>query len=164
MLHINIDFNNQEKSAIKPIFLLLHIPKNRQKYPNLATIIIQMYAFLFCISDLAIIIVDEQFFYQQIPTSSFLYSISHERVSPERLFIQNKNISKIKNISTIKNDSKNRELEISSDLNINYFINDKLETIFLIENEYFDYDPGLQNLLNNNKEYKGMKIFKNRDF
>lgn len=84
MLHINIDFSNQEKLSIKPIFLLLHIPKSKQDLPNLSTIIIQIYTFFFCISDLAIVIINEQLFYSQIFSTSFLYSIAQENSSHEQ--------------------------------------------------------------------------------
>ena len=42
-----IELGDKNNFEIKPIFLLLHVPINRQKQPNTAQIILQIYSFLY---------------------------------------------------------------------------------------------------------------------
>ena len=107
---------NTEKNGIKPIFLLLHIPKSKLNLPNLPIIILQIYIFLFYTSDLVIVIVNEDAFYYQIPLTKFVYSIS------QKYKLANNESLNEKILFVIKNESFNYDTEIAYviDNNQNY--------------------------------------------
>lgn len=66
MLNYLIDFNSAEKGSIKPIFLLLHIPKSKSNLTSIRMIVTQIYSFLCTICDLEITILNKNFYLSQI--------------------------------------------------------------------------------------------------
>lgn len=66
MLNFYVDFNNNEKASIKPIFLLLHIPKNFENHPKLRLIVTQMYSFLSTVCDLEVTILNRNLYLEQV--------------------------------------------------------------------------------------------------
>ena len=66
MLNFYIDFKNKRKSSIKPMFLLLHIPKAKESLPNIQNIVFEIYVFLSFVSDLEIVILNKNHYEDQI--------------------------------------------------------------------------------------------------
>ena len=75
MLNYVVDFNGKNKASIKPIFLSLHISKNKENLPNLDIIITQIYSFLFAICDLSIVVLDMNYYKQN--QNSYISILNH---------------------------------------------------------------------------------------
>lgn len=65
LLDYYVDFESKWKSSIKPIFLLLHIPKSKEKLPNLEKIIFEIYSFLTIISDIEVVVLNKNYYEDQ---------------------------------------------------------------------------------------------------
>ena len=84
MLNYSIDFTN--KNSIKPIFLLLHVPKSKENIPNIEIIVTQMYAFLSLISNLKIIILDKNHYVNQIQFIENIFNIIKNYINDLEVF------------------------------------------------------------------------------
>lgn len=101
-LNFIIDFSDKMKSAIKPIFLLLHLPKNKQKLPNISVIVSQIFLFLSFICDLKIVVLNKKKLIDQI---EFIKCIQNKNfVFPEKL-------EKIREESNFSSDESQNEEE-----------------------------------------------------
>lgn len=89
MLNYEVDFNDKRKSSIKPIFLLLHVPKEKEKHPNIKTIIIQIYTFLSLICDIRIAVLDKYFYEIQVQNALQILKLIDENI---KKLIENKKI------------------------------------------------------------------------
>ena len=135
MLHIKMDFENQEKFSIKPIFLILHVPESKLKIPNLSTIIFQIYLYLSCISDLAFVLLNEKTIVEQI---SYFGSIAKIAQEYQNVVVNNAE-------EEVEDGEQNMN-------NINITFN-QLNVIFLIKNESYECNLNMQNLLHNNSNF-----------
>ncbi|KAK8889507.1 hypothetical protein M9Y10_034256 [Tritrichomonas musculus] len=81
MLNFEIDYSDKDKSSIKPIFLLLHVPKEKENLPNIKRIIIQIYTFFSLISDLRITILNKMFFQMQMLTTLTIFNIVDKNIN-----------------------------------------------------------------------------------
>ena len=77
VLSFYVDFLSKEKSSIKPIFLLLHVPKNKRKLHNIKLIIYQIYAFLSFISDIEIVVLNKSYYNDQIELIRTVHNIKN---------------------------------------------------------------------------------------
>lgn len=75
MLNYEVDFIDKEKAAIKPIFLLLHVPEEKENLPNIRSILFQIYSFLSLVSDIRVVILDKTCYNSQIKNMSTLFNI-----------------------------------------------------------------------------------------
>lgn len=76
-LNTTFDFSNQDKMFIKPIFLLLHVPKEKKKLPFLHTVISQLYIFLSKICDVSLCIYNESFIKYQIEILNDILAVTN---------------------------------------------------------------------------------------
>lgn len=58
--------NNEEAELEEPYFMFVHVPKSKRNSPQIATILFQIYTFLFMISDLNIVIFEKKHKTEQI--------------------------------------------------------------------------------------------------
>lgn len=81
MLNFNADFADKQKAAIKPIFLLLHVPKEKESLPNIQTILFEIYAFLSFISDIRVAILDKAYDNSQIHNMPTLFNMVDNNIN-----------------------------------------------------------------------------------
>ena len=68
--------NIETNQMIKPIFLLLHVPEKMKKLPNISTIIFQIYSFLCFICDIEIVVLNKNYYNDQIDIVKKINNIS----------------------------------------------------------------------------------------
>lgn len=60
------DFEDKDNSNVNPIFLLLHVPPEKQNLEKTATVVAKIYSFLSYISDIQIVVLNKDFYIDQI--------------------------------------------------------------------------------------------------
>lgn len=65
-------FQYEKNRKKNTFFLTIHVPESKKNHPNLQTIFYQIYVYLFMVSGLSIVSIDEQYFDQQI---KFIYRV-----------------------------------------------------------------------------------------
>lgn len=121
------DFSSQEKMITKPIFLILHIPKEKSKQPFIRKAISQLYIFFSSICDLSICIYNETYIKYQIELLNDLLA-----------FCNNEKL----NIALLKNNAK-AEYNFKYDENVHKLSvlkmsNEKIIRFYLSDFDNFD--------------------------
>ena len=75
-LSYNIEPKNKKKLKIKPIFLLLHVPKEKENHPRIQGIVASIYSYLSSICDLKIVLLDGKNYKNQIKFIEIINKIS----------------------------------------------------------------------------------------
>ena len=84
LLGYNIQIK-EEFSNIKPILLLLHVPKSKQKMKNIKSIILKIYYFLSIISDIEVVILNKHHYMDQIDLIKKINNIKHSHIVAAKL-------------------------------------------------------------------------------
>lgn len=71
-----IQLSKDEYDYISEVFLILHVPQNKQDLPNIGRILFQIYSFIFATSDAIIILFNEENEYNQLSLFKTIYSIN----------------------------------------------------------------------------------------
>lgn len=149
MLNYVIDFTDTLKASIKPIFLLLHIPKKKENLSNIQTIIVQIYSFLSSVCNLQVVVLNKKHYLDQI---NLLKTISKI----------NENLSKSlnnKDKSNSDHSSSSDSSEDDDDIENNDFEEDEWENINEIDSFHkiiFQNQRKIENI--NEFNYKLSKI------
>lgn len=96
--------HNYEKSQdeIKPIFLLLNVPSGKENKDNITTVITQIYSYLYSISDIKIVLLNQDKVHQQIESTKNIDKIAsglniQTNNNSKLLFLVNANVSSYDN-------------------------------------------------------------------
>lgn len=80
-LHYNITLSD-DTSRVKPVFLLLHVPKSKQNLNNIAKVVFHLYYFLSVICDIEITILNKNYYNCQIDMLRTINNIKKNYVKP----------------------------------------------------------------------------------
>ena len=95
-LNYAVDMKNKKKSNIRPIFLLLHIPKGKENHPDIQRIVVSIYSFLSFISDFEIVLLNGKDYRNQFEMIELISSIQKSYSKREQRKSSSTNISPIK--------------------------------------------------------------------
>lgn len=169
-LNFYVDFNDKGNFEIKPIFLLLHVSRNRQNRPETKKIIFQIYSYLSYICDIQIVVLNQKYYIDQIEITErinniFLSKKERTLLNPRTVFLNKPSQSSTNNtndsddeevVVMMSDDFQKEKQEISTGLNkkssldalksspiqvSQKILERKCKTIFLInDNTVYHYD------------------------
>lgn len=106
LLQYNIKLT-EEGMKVKPLFLLLHVPKRKQKIEKIKTIVFKIYYFLSIICDVEVIVLNKEHYNDQL---DLLEIIDNTKSS----YRKTANLKKIADFSPLKKQL-NSDINMSSD-------------------------------------------------
>lgn len=146
MLNLEIDFENKDKAAIKPIFLLLHVPEEKENIPNIRRILYEIYSFLSLISDIRIVILDKANYNSQIRNMTTLFNIVDRNIEQLMKPKKEKEKSKAKKDEEEEEDSESTSFSSSSSSSFTSSESSLSDSsLFDDEDAEFDANLGLAN-------------------
>ena len=78
----------KKRCKIVPIFLIIHVPKEKRNHPNIKTIITQVYSLLSCISFARIVILNKNNYETQIQNMHSIFDLIDKNIEEQRLIIE----------------------------------------------------------------------------
>lgn len=73
-----MDYSDKVKASIKPLFLLLHVPESKENNPKIKIIVHQIYSFLSLICDIKIMILNQNYYNEQIEFMKNIIKINQQ--------------------------------------------------------------------------------------
>ncbi|KAK8876539.1 hypothetical protein M9Y10_006756 [Tritrichomonas musculus] len=77
-LNFKMDYSDKVKASIKPLFLLLHVPESKENNPKIKIIVHQIYSFLSLICDIKIMILNQNYYNEQIEFMKNIIKINQQ--------------------------------------------------------------------------------------